>query len=209
MKSVLFFILRGFAALTTMTFSWLVLFFIVNLPFLQASLYSFLSGVVVFFLLRIIEKRRFLKKNGLSRQEFKYIQENLIEASRKMNRLQKALIKVRSIDSWKMLLDINRKSKRIYHIVKNEPKRFYQSERFFFYHLDTCVELAEKYTKLAAQPIKDVEIRRSLEETKGMLHELHENLEQDLILVLQQDIEHLQFEMDVAKKQIAYRKSER
>lgn len=163
----------------------------------------------MFFLLRGIEKHRFLKKNGLSRQEFKYIHENLKEAERKISRLQKTLIKVRSIDSWKVLFDINRKTKRIYHIVKNEPKRFYQGERFFFYHLDSCVELAEKYTKLSSQPIKDVEVRRSLEETKGMLHELHDNLEEDLISVLQHEIDHLQFEMDVAKKQIDIRKNER
>lgn len=35
--------------------------------------------------------------------------------------------------------------RKIYSLTKKEPKRFYQAEQFYYSHLDSATELAEKY----------------------------------------------------------------
>lgn len=205
MKTIALFFLKSFASITVTMSSWFIFLFVYHFSFGEASIFSLGLGIVFFFLLSFLEKVAFLRRNKLTRQEYKYIKQNLKEAEQKIQRLQKTFFRARSIDSWKVLLDINRLCKRIYQLVKKEPKRFYQAETFFFYHLDSCLELAEKYTALSSQPIRDVSVRKSLEESKEMLRDLNKELEQDLLLVLRNDLEHLQFEMDVAKKQIQKR----
>lgn len=200
MKNLFLFFIRSFFATSTMVIIWLISFFGFNSTFFQSSINGILSGLFVYWSLKWNEKRLLLKKNGLSRKEYAYIQKNLKEAKDKLLRLQKAFIKARSISTWKILFEINRLAKRIYQTVQLEPKRFYQAEAFFFYHLDSCVELSEKYTHLASQPIKDLHVRQSLEETKDILRELCKSLENDLLDVLSKDMDHLQFELEFARK---------
>jgi len=200
MKSFFLFIIRSFFASATIVITWLMLFFAFNFTFFQSFIYGILLGIFVYWGLKWNEKRIILKKNGLTRREYAYIQRNLKEAKVKLNRLRKVLLKTRSIQTWKVLLDINRLANRIYQTVYHEPKRFYQAENFFFYHLDSCVELSETYTRLSSQPIKDLQLRKSLEESKDMLEELCTSLENDLKMVLSNEMEHLQFELEFAKK---------
>lgn len=149
-----------------------------------------------------MQQSRLLRRNKLTRREYKYIKDNIREAEQKIQRLQKSFFRARSIDSWKVLFENLRIAKRIIQIVKNEPRRFFLADRFFFYHLDSSIEIAEKYTKLATQPIHDVEMRRFIEESKSALKELNGQLQEDLKSVLQHDVDHLQFELDVVKKQL-------
>jgi len=146
-----------------------------------------------------ITKRKFLKKHQLSRKEFAYIVQNLKEAKKKIHRLQKVFFNVRNIGAFKQMLDLIRLVKRIYAIIRREPRRFYQAEKFFFYHLDSIVELSEKYAFLAAQPVKNNELYFSLKDTRNTLKELKRTIENDLYEVLSKDIDHLEFELNVAK----------
>jgi 5-bromo-4-chloroindolyl phosphate hydrolysis protein len=87
-----------------------------------------------------------------------------------------------------------------------EPKRFYKAEEFYYSHLDSVVELSEKYGFLAAQPKKNIEINQSLLETRQTLNELTKVLEEDLYYVISDDVDHLNFEIDVAKHSIEKKK---
>ena len=96
--------------------------------------------------------------------------------------------------------------KKIQQLTKQEPKRFYKAEPFYFSHLDSVVELSEKYALLSRQPNKSRELNQSLVETRRTLDELTETVEKDLYEILAEDIEDLHFELDVAKKTINTRK---
>ena len=87
----------------------------------------------------------------------------------------------------------------MYAIVNKDPRRFYQSERFFFYHLDSVVELSERYALLAAQPVKNDKMYISLKETRSTLEDLSESIKKDIYHVLSTDVDDLKFELDVAK----------
>jgi len=187
-----------FAAAETILL-WVILSNGFNIEFLTSTVSAFLVGGLTFFGIKLYSDRKFLKKNKLTRKEYVYIQKNLTEAKRKISRLQKAFFSVRTMGAFKQLYELSKLSKRMYAIINKEPRRFYQSERFFFYHLDSVVELSERYAMLAAQPVKNENMYISLKETQSTLEDLSESIKKDIYHVLSSDIDDLKFELDVAK----------
>lgn len=61
------------------------------------------------------------------------------------------------------------------------------------------MELTEKYAFLASQPKRSAKLEVSLSETRMTIDKLAKQLEEDLYDLLETDIEHLEFELDVAK----------
>ncbi|CAH0345398.1 5-bromo-4-chloroindolyl phosphate hydrolysis family protein [Bacillus sp. CECT 9360] len=190
-----------FSIPATVTF-WLVTYFAFNQTFLVATAVSLGGGIVIYIGVSAYLKHRSLKKFGLTRKEYRYIKGNLDEAKQKITRLNKALVSMRDISSIKDRIEFARITRKIYGLTKKEPKRFYKAERFYFTHLDSAVELAEKYVFLSAQPKKDKELKKSLADTRRMLDKIKDSIEEDLYHILSDDIDQLHFEMDVAKHSI-------
>ncbi len=199
MNSFLAFIVKSFVSVPTTVTVWLVSFFAFDLTYLLSSGYALLGGGIVYLGTSAIIKQSFLRKHRLTRKEYQYIERNLKEARKKLARLNKSIFTVRHIPSLKQRVDLHRVTKKIYRLTKSEPRRFYLAERFYFSHLDSVVELTEKYAFLASQPKKNSELERSLHETRRVLEELTNTIEKDLHKMLSNDIEDLQFEIDVAK----------
>ncbi|MGM0876398.1 MAG: 5-bromo-4-chloroindolyl phosphate hydrolysis family protein [Bacillota bacterium] len=202
MKQLFHFLLRSSVATFSTGTVWLVSFFAFDQTFLLSSAYALGGGAVVYLTIKGYTTTRFLKQNQLTRKEYQYIKKNLHEANKKIRRLRKALLNVRTVASFKQNIEILRVVNKIYSITKNEPKRFYVAERFYYSHLDSMVEISEKYALLATQPKKNKELSQSLNETRRTISNLAETLENDLYDVLEKDIDHLQFELDVAKLSI-------
>ncbi|MEH7384374.1 5-bromo-4-chloroindolyl phosphate hydrolysis family protein [Bacillus sp. JJ1521] len=199
MNSFLAFIVKSFVSVPTTVTVWLVSFFAFDLAYLLSSGYALLGGAIAYIGTSAIIKQSFLRKHRLSRKEYQYIERNLKEARKKLARLNKSIFTVRHIPSLKQRVDLHRVTKKIYRLTKSEPRRFYLAERFYFSHLDSVVELTEKYAFLSSQPKKNSELERSLHETRRVLEELTNTIEKDLHRMLSNDIEDLQFEIDVAK----------
>ncbi|WP_064093229.1 5-bromo-4-chloroindolyl phosphate hydrolysis family protein [Rossellomorea aquimaris] len=206
MSSFLQFSFRSFVSFSFGVTSFFVYLIGVDLGFFLTLLISLSTGVLVYLIIKRIQFRLWLNKNGLTSKEFRYIKKNLKEAKEKINRLQKQQLKVRSLGAFKQILDINRLSRRIFQLVKKEPKRYYSAESFFYYHLDSVVEITEKYTFLASQPGKNKESFLSLQQTRTTLDELTRSLEDDLQNVLASDVDTLQFELHFANKHISQKK---
>ncbi len=199
MNPFISFILRSFIALPTAGFVWLISYFGFEQTLLASTGVSIVGGLLVFFLIKGIMKHRFIKSQGLTRREYKYIEKNLDEAKRKINRLTKALFSVRQVSMLKQNMEIARVTRKIYRITKKEPKRFYLAEQFYFYHLDSLVELAEKYSFLSTQPTKNVELNLALKETRRTMDEMRYSLDKDMEQILANDLDTLHLELDVAK----------
>lgn len=142
------------------------------------------------------------KQLGMTRSEFKGVMKQLKQAKEKVKHLQGYYYRVRSIASFKQLMDISRLANKIIAIVQENPRKFYQAERFFYSHLDTSVELTEKYCLLVGQPVKDKEIKVALQDTREMLQAMKVVLEEDLKRVLSTDVEQLQMELDYARMSV-------
>ncbi|MGE6752518.1 5-bromo-4-chloroindolyl phosphate hydrolysis family protein [Rossellomorea sp. NPDC071047] len=206
MNTFLQFLVRTVISFSIGTSSFIAYLFLFDLGFPLTFLSSIGTGILIFFLVKGLQKRWWLKKNGLSSQEFRYINKNLKEAKEKVKRLQKQQLRVRSLGAFKQILELNRLSRRIYQLVKKEPKRFFSAESFFFYHLDSVVEITEKYTFLAAQPGKNKEAFLSLQQTRTTLDDLTGSLEKDLQSVLANDMDTLQFELNFANQHLSHKK---
>lgn len=137
-----------------------------------------------------------LKKAGLTRSEYNYIQNQMTSAQKKLKRLNGYYGKVRSVQAFRQLHEINTLSRRILGIVRTDPNKFYHVEKFFYAHLDSAVELTSKYSILVNQPLKDKEIQIALQNTRETLTDVNNQLEQDLRNVLSSDMDRLQMELD-------------
>ena len=206
MNPVASFILRSFVAIPVTVLTGFISFVFFRQNFLPSLGIAIACGIVVYMILAIAQSRSFLKKHQLTRKEYRYIRKNLSEANKKINRLNKSLFTIRDLSSVKQRIDILRITKKIQKMAAKEPKRFYQAESFYFSHLDSIVELTEKYSFLASQPKKNLEINQSLIETRQTLNELTKVLEDDLFQVVSDDVDHLNFEIDVAKHTIKKQK---
>ncbi|WP_249870413.1 5-bromo-4-chloroindolyl phosphate hydrolysis family protein [Oceanobacillus saliphilus] len=202
MRAMFQFIIQSMAGLAGTISTWLISFFAFEQTFLLSSLFAVGGGAVVYLTSSQILDYRFVKSNGLTRREYKFIENNLKDAKQKISRLQKSLFRVRTLQHAKQNLEIARTAQKIYSNAKKEPKRFYQAEGFFYNHLDSLVELAEKYAYLSSQPAKTKEMEKSLRDTRQTVSILGETIKKDLHIMLDDDIDTLHFELDVAKQSI-------
>jgi 5-bromo-4-chloroindolyl phosphate hydrolysis protein len=193
------------AAIPFSAFIWLLAFAGFDQTFWMSSLYGFIGGGLMFFGLGSYLQKRFLEKNRLTMKEYKYIKRNLKEANVKINRIQKSLFSVRHIRSLKQRMELLRLVKNIQKLSNREPRRFFKAEQFYFSHLDSIMELSEKYAFLSSQPAKNRELEYSLHETQDTLKDLTKIVEKDLNYMLEEDLDHLNFEIDVAKHSIKKR----
>ncbi|UOQ84756.1 5-bromo-4-chloroindolyl phosphate hydrolysis family protein [Gracilibacillus salinarum] len=188
-----------FIAVPVMITTWFVSFFAIDLSYWYASLLSLIVAGLTYGLVSVISHFRFLKNNQLTLKDYRYIRKNLAEARPKIRRLQKALFSIHHLTFIKDNMDLVRVARKIYRTTKKEPKRFYQGSQFYFSHIDSAVELTEKYALLSSQPAKNKEMELVLKETRHALKDIQAKIEQDLYDILSDDLEQLQFEVDFAK----------
>jgi len=168
--------------------------------FLWSTVFGLIGGTAIYYVMKVGTQSQFLRKNGLTRKEYKLVEENLKEAKQKIHRLQKAFIQIQNLTNAKQNFETLRVIYKIYNITKKEPKRFFLADEFYYSHLESMVELAEKYTFLSSQPAKTVDLAKSLLETRETMDDLVKLIEQDLHSMIEGDINNLNFEIDVAKK---------
>ena len=152
------------------------------------------------FLLKATQKKKVMKLAGISKEEYHHIDSQLATAHKQIQTLSQNYLRVRSISTFKQLLEMTRISKNIIKIVKANPQKFYQVEQFFYAHLPSAAQLTEKYTMLTKQPVKDKEIQLTLSQTRETLTDLNDTIQTDLKDVLSNDIDHLQMEIEFANR---------
>lgn len=68
--------------------------------------------------------------------------------------------------------------------------------------MDSLVELVSRYDFLQAQPTKDTKMLATLNETEQMITEMDGIIRNDLVMLLQQDVSSLDFEVAVAQQTV-------
>lgn len=179
---------------------WAVSWIGMDISYLLSSVYALAGAAVVFTGLKVVGRHNMLKNIGMSGREYKFVKENLIEGKEKIKRLQKSMFSFKDLLASKQNYEVLRKVKRIDSLVRNEPKRFYQAESFYFYHLNSLVELTEKHAFLNKQPHRTVDLVISLNETRDAIKLLEKKIDDDLGILLEGDIQTLHMELDMAKQ---------
>lgn len=137
-----------------------------------------------------------MKKYGLTRSEYRYIDQQLKEAKNKIKRLSSYYGKVRSVQAFRQLHEMSLMARKVLNVVKTNPQRFYYTENFFYAHLDSAVELTSKYALLVNQPLKDNDVQNAINNTRNALDEVNEQLQFDLRQAISNDMETLKIEID-------------
>lgn len=200
--SAALFIFRLCAGTAAFILSWLISWLAFDVSFGFSVLSGVAASFITFFGLKWAFSSRTLKNSGLSRREYRYIQEHLQEGKGKINRLQKIMFSVGNVITIKQNYDVIKVARKIQSIVENDPKRFYKAEQFYYSHLDSIVELTERYAFLTKQPVKTREMQESLSDTRITITSMAETIEQDLYKLLADDVDTLKMEIDVAKQSI-------
>ncbi|TWT00965.1 5-bromo-4-chloroindolyl phosphate hydrolysis family protein [Planomicrobium sp. CPCC 101079] len=139
------------------------------------------------------------KRFHMTRSEYKHIRTQIKEAKAKVKQLQGNYYRVRSIAYYKQIREMVRLGQKIIAHVQQNPRKFYLAEPFFYSHLDTALELTEKYTLLVGQPVKDKELKIALQDTRETLGSMIGVMEKDLKKVLSTDVEQLRMELEYAQ----------
>lgn len=149
------------------------------------------------------------KQLGMTRREYKNVTKQVKEAKVKIKQLQGHYYRVRSISSFKQLMEMTKIANKIVTLVQQNPRKFYLAESFFYSHLDSAIELTEKYTLLVGQPVKDREMKIALQDTRETLQSMNRVMEQDLKRVLSTDVEQLRMELDYARLAVDKHKNQK
>lgn len=196
MKIIKNFFTRHIIAAPISIIGWLYFILGTNLPFIAATGLFFALYFASSFTVKQIQIASVLKQFGLSRSEYRYITNQLTNAKQKLKQLNSYYGKVRSVQAFRQLHEMNLIARKILNTVQKNPKKFYHVENFFYAHLDSSVELTSKYAMLVNQPLKDEEIQTAIDNTRSALHNVSQQFEQDLRKAIATDIELLNIEID-------------
>lgn len=148
------------------------------------------------FTIKQIQINSDVKQLGMTRSEYQYIQLQINEANQKIQKLNSLYGKARSVKAFRQVYELSNMARKILTIVRNDPKKFYHTEKFFYAHLDSAVELTTKYALLANQQLNDKEVRIALQNTRETITDVAQQLENDLQDALSTDLAELQMELD-------------
>jgi len=164
-------------------------------------IYDVLVGAGGFFAAYLptqsVSLNRQLKEYGLTKSEYKYIQNQMKEAKEKLNRLRQSYYNIRTLKDAKLIFDINRIVKSIINTVEDDPKIFYNVQQFFHSNLDSAVNTIEQYLFLYKMPGKSKEEKIKLHETRLSLLELKRTLQANLSHMNRSTYQSLEVEKEI------------
>ena len=156
----------------------------------QQMMISIIAMIIVFLITRYVVSY-YLNKDLL------YIRSSLRLATRKNLQIQEYGKKWRMWKLWIRIRHIRKINNEIISTIQKQPNRFSNADKFFSLYLDSCLNILEKYNILVHQPMRSLEVQKSLRMTEKMLEDVIKGLEQELTYVLADDIKELEIEKEV------------
>ncbi|WP_433742528.1 5-bromo-4-chloroindolyl phosphate hydrolysis family protein [Falsibacillus pallidus] len=199
MMSIIRFAVRSLLGACSGFIVWLITYFNMDFTFLFSSLTALGASIFIYFIVKWIQLARIYRKYGLTRKEYQFILKNLKQASGKLRRLQRSIINLRSISAFRQFYETQKLSRKIVKTVKIQPQLFFTNEEFFYKHLDSAVEIAEKYSLLSSQAPVNPDVRHTLQEAKKSISIVNSKLEADLMKLMSHEIQKLNVEIDYIK----------
>ncbi|WP_148709065.1 5-bromo-4-chloroindolyl phosphate hydrolysis family protein [Falsibacillus albus] len=200
MKSFMRYIIRSCISTLSGIFIWLLSFFSWNIPFSLTSVLAISSSIAIYFIIKWMQTANIHKQYGLDRKEYAYIRQQLKESKQKIKKLNKSIFQLKSISAFRQFYETQKLSKQIFHTVKLKPQLFFSCEQFFYQHLDSAVEITEKYAALSANGLNDPSFRKTMGEAKEALSLINQSLNDDLIKLHSGDLHDLQVEIEYVKQ---------
>ena len=99
-----------------------------------------------------IDIQKYLNEIGLSRRDYRFVNQQLNQSHNKIRNILKSYINIRTIKDFRQINDIYKISKSIHYAVKQRPSSFFKVESFFYSHIDNALNLIDAYTRLSKMP---------------------------------------------------------
>lgn len=154
-----------------------------------------------YFPIQMTTGNKYLNEMGISKQDYKYVRQQVKQAEPKIKQLLVQYKKVRSITDFRNVNEINKLARTIFKTVQQNPKKFFKVDSFFFSHLDNTVNLLDQFLYLSRMPHKTAEDKQLLYNARLTLEELKRTLQADLKALNSSDFEQMKVEMDLATLQ--------
>ena len=174
--------------------SWVTSVFGFDLSFILDALIGIGMFFVSYFPTQRLTSKKYLNEIGLSRRDYRFVNQQLNQSHNKIRNILKSYINIRSIKDFRQINDI-------YKISKQRPSSFFKVESFFYSHIDNALNLIDAYTRLSKMPKKSAEEKQKLEQTRITLDEVKRTLIADLKRLNEDDYERLDIEMELNRLQ--------
>lgn len=181
--------------------SWVTSVFGFDLSFILDALIGIGMFFVSYFPTQRLTSKKYLNEIGLSRRDYRFVNQQLNQSHNKIRNILKSYINIRSIKDFRQINDIYKISKSIHFAVKQRPSSFFKVESFFYSHIDNALNLIDAYTRLSKMPKKSAEEKQKLEQTRITLDEVKRTLITDLKRLNEDDYERLDIEMELNRLQ--------
>ena len=175
--------------------SWVTSVFGFDLSFILDALIGIGMFFVSYFPTQRLTSKKYLNEIGLSRRDYRFVNQQLNQSHNKIRNILKSYINIRSIK------DFYKISKSIHFAVKQRPSSFFKVESFFYSHIDNALNLIDAYTRLSKMPKKSAKEKQKLERTRITLDEVKRTLIADLKRLNEDDYERLDIEMELNRLQ--------
>lgn len=149
------------------------------------------------------EKETFYKSKGLSKDEIKFFRETMQTAKINLLDLEQNMRQSTKLTAIEKRNNTIHLAKSLFKDITNEPNRLHEVDKFLYVHLPSLKDLTAKYVEVESHEIKQRSTFQILDESAGTIDGMCNLIAEDYVSFKSDDIENIEFEIELAKKSIA------
>ncbi|AQL56212.1 5-bromo-4-chloroindolyl phosphate hydrolysis family protein [Abyssicoccus albus] len=167
---------------------------IIDVMFLGDMMVGVLFSLTTYLPTKLTLDQSFYKKIGLTKKEYRYVQKQLSNSRDEIRQLRQMFKNVRRLKDVKSLFTLYQTVNRINTIVKQDPKRFFLIENYYYAHLPSVIKMIHSYQQLILTPNKTAEDHQQIKKIQWSIDEMQRTLYADLKQVNKPDYNAYQIE---------------
>lgn len=198
MKRFLLKFVRIFVSWNVGIIATIITYFSTDLSFLI----SLVIGACFYYATTFILRKKFSKITGpeIKKEQLVYQKKEIREAKVKIHQIGRSRLKIRSVHMWQNVTKIYKMLLKMVSLAEKEPARFRNVQSFLTQYLDSLTMIIDKYTLLISQPVKNQEVLLSIKKAEEALDDMVMSLEKEMLKILENDVLHLDIELELLKK---------
>lgn len=176
----------------------LILIFLLHLPFLFAAVIGVLLYIAVSLIARP-SRFRIGKIEVDDADTFQELKETIGEGYSRMEAIEKLSVKISNSSVREKVTRISAITKKVFAYLEKNPNKIRSAKRFFSYYLETTYTILSKYVELSEQDLDTPEIVGTLRKVEEILDSIAETFEKQLSALMENEVIDLDAEISLLK----------
>lgn len=176
----------------------LILIFLIHLPFLLAAGVGILFYIAVTLIVRP-NRFRIGKIEVSDADTFQELKDTIGEGYSRMEAIEKLSEKITDSHVREKVTRISVITKKVFAYLEKNPAKIRSAKRFFSYYLETTYTILNKYVELSEQDLDAPEIVATLRKVEEILDSIAETFEKQLSALMENDVIDLDAEISLLK----------